>query len=177
MAKKWFVIHAMSGYEAKVKLAIEETVKREGVEDKFGEILIPTESVVEVKEGKKRNTDRKFFPGYILINMELNDKTWLLVKNLNHVMGFIGGSSNKPVPISQKEADKIFASVKEGVDKPKPKIMYQVGEEILVIDGPFKDFNGIVEEVDYEKNVLKVSVLIFGRSTPVALEFSQVEKV
>ena len=176
MSKKWFVIHARSGYEAKVKAAIEEAASREGIEDLIGEIMIPTEQVVELKGGKKKETERKFFPGYMLIKMELTEPSWLLVKNTNNVIGFIGGSSGKPSPISQSEVDRIFARVQEGTDKPKPKVAFQPGEEVLVIDGPFNEFNGIVEGVDYEKSLLTVEVLIFGRTTAVELEFVQVEK-
>lgn len=177
MSKNWFVIHARSGYEAKVKLAIEEAVAREGLEDLVGEILIPTtEQVVELKGGKKKETERKFFPGYMLVKMELTEPSWLLVKNTNNVIGFIGGSSGKPSPITQREVDRIFARVQEGADKPKPKVAFQPGEEVLVIDGPFNEFNGIVENVNYEKSLLTVEVLIFGRTTAVELEFSQVEK-
>jgi transcriptional antiterminator NusG len=176
MSKKWFVIHARSGYEAKVKAAIEEAVSREGIEDLIGEIMIPTEQVVELKGGKKKKTDRKFFPGYMLIKMELTEPSWLLIKNTNNVIGFIGGSSGKPSPVSQREVDRIFARVQEGEDKPKPKVAFQPGEEVLVIDGPFNEFNGTVEGVDYEKSLLTVEVLIFGRTTAVELEFAQVEK-
>jgi len=174
--KKWFVIHARSGYEAKVKVAIEEAVSREGIEDLIGEIMIPTEQVVELKGGKKKETERKFFPGYMLIKMELTEPSWLLVKNTNNVIGFIGGSSGKPSPITQREVDRIFARVQEGVDKPKPKVAFQPGEEVLVISGPFNEFNGSVESVNYEKSLLTVEVLIFGRTTAVELEFTQVEK-
>ena len=174
--KKWFVIHARSGYEAKVKAAIEEAVSREGIEDLVGEIMIPTEQVVELKGGKKRETERKFFPGYMLIKMELTEPSWLLIKNTNNVIGFIGGSSGKPSPITQREVDRIFARVQEGADKPKPKVAFQPGEEVLVIDGPFNEFNGTVESVNYEKSLLTVEVLIFGRTTAVELEFAQVEK-
>ena len=174
--KKWFVIHARSGYEAKVKVAIEEAVSREGIEDLIGEIMIPTEQVVELKGGKKKETERKFFPGYMLIKMELTEPSWLLVKNTNNVIGFIGGSSGKPSPITQREVDRIFARVQEGVDKPKPKVAFQPGEEVLVISGPFNEFNGTVESVNYEKSLLTVEVLIFGRTTAVELEFTQVEK-
>ena len=176
MSKKWFVIHARSGYEAKVKAAIEEAVSREGIEDLVGEIMIPTEQVVELKGGKKKETERKFFPGYMLIKMELTEPSWLLVKNTNNVIGFIGGSSGKPSPITQREVDRIFARVQEGTDKPRPKIAFQPGEEVLVIDGPFNEFNGTVEGVNYEKSLLTVEVLIFGRTTAVELEFAQVEK-
>ena len=178
MSKNWFVIHARSGYEAKVKVAIEEAVAREGIEDLVDEILIPTEQVVELKGGKKKETERKFFPGYMLIKMELTEPSWLLVKNTNNVIGFIGvgGSSGKPSPITQREVDRIFARVQEGADKPKPKVAFQPGEEVLVIEGPFNEFNGTVEGVNYEKSLLTVEVLIFGRTTAVELEFSQVEK-
>lgn len=176
MSKRWYVLHARSGFEAKVKTAIEESVIREGIEDLVGEVLVPTEQVVELKDGQKKTAERKFFPGYMLVNMELTEPSWLLVKNTNNVIGFIGGSSGKPSPITQREVDKILARVQEGADKPKPKVAYQPGEEILVIDGPFNEFNGLVEAVDYEKNLLKIEVLIFGRSTSVELEFSQVEK-
>ena len=176
MSKNWFVIHARSGYEAKVKVAIEEAVTRAGIEDLVDEILIPTEQVVELKGGKKKETERKFFPGYMLIKMELTEPSWLLVKNTNNVIGFIGGSSGKPSPITQREVDRIFARVQEGTDKPKPKVAFQPGEEVLVIEGPFNEFNGTVEGVNYEKSLLTVEVLIFGRTTAVELEFSQVEK-
>lgn len=175
MSKRWYVLHARSGFEAKVKTAIEESVIREGLEDLVGEVLVPTEQVVELKDGQKKTAERKFFLGYMLVNMELTEHSCLLVKNTNNVIGFIGGSG-KPSPITQREVDKILARVQEGADKPKPKVAYQPGEEILVIDGPFNEFNGLVEAVDYEKNLLKIEVLIFGRSTSVELEFSQVEK-
>ncbi|EEZ80671.1 MAG: transcription termination/antitermination protein NusG [Candidatus Thioglobus sp.] len=176
MSKRWYVLHARSGYEAKVKIAIEEAVAREGLEDIVGDVMIPTEQVVELKDGQKKTAERKFFPGYMLVSMELTEPSWLLVKNTNNVIGFIGGSSGKPSPITQREVDKIMARVQEGADKPKPKVAYQPGEEILVTDGPFNEFTGTVESVDYEKNLLKVEVLIFGRTTPVELEFSQVAK-
>ena len=146
------------------------------MEDNFGEILVPKEEVVEMREGKKRTTDRKFFPGYVLVQMEMNDDTWHMVKDMPRVLGFIGGTSDRPAPISEAEANSILQRVEEGVDKPTPKVMFEAGEVIRVVDGPFKDFNGVVEEVNYEKNRLRVSVLIFGRSTPVDLEFTQVEK-
>lgn len=176
MSKRWYVLHARSGYEAKVKLAIEEAIERESLTDLLGNIMIPTEQVVELKDGQKKTAERKFFPGYMLINMELTEQSWLTVKNTTNVIGFIGGSSGKPSPITQREVDKIMARVQEGADKPKPKVAYQPGEEILVIDGPFNEFNGTIDSVDYEKNLLKVEVLIFGRTTPVELEFSQVAK-
>ncbi|KAA0445412.1 MAG: transcription termination/antitermination protein NusG [Candidatus Thioglobus sp.] len=176
MSNRWYVLHARSGYEAKVKLAIEEALEREGLIDALSDIMIPTEQVVELKDGQKKTAERKFFPGYMLINMELSEKSWLVVKNTTNVIGFIGGSSGKPSPITQREVDKIMARVQEGADKPKPKVAYQAGEEILVVDGPFNEFNGTIKAVDYEKNLLKVEVLIFGRTTPVDLEFSQVAK-
>ena len=177
MSKNWFVIHARSGYEAKVKLAIEEAVAREGVEDLVGEILIPTEQVVELKGGKKKETERKFFPGYMLIKMELTEPSWLLVKNTNNVIGFIGGSSGKPSPITQREVDRIFARVQEGADKPKPKVAFQPGEEVLVIDGPFNSFHAEIEAIDEQKKKLQLMVKIFGRKTPLELNFMQVEKI
>jgi len=176
MAQRWYVVHAYSGYENKVKKGIEEHVERAGLAGDFGKILVTSEEVVEIRDGKKRTSERKFFPGYVLVQMELNDDTWHLVKSVPQVMGFIGGSSDRPAPISQKEADRILQKVEEGVDKPKPKVIYEPGEMVRVIDGPFNDFEAVVEEVDNDKNKLQVSVLIFGRSTPVELEFTQVEK-
>ena len=176
MALQWYVVHAYSGFENQVKRALEDRVARAGMDDLFGEILVPTEEVVEMREGTKRRSERKFFPGYVLVQMEMNDETWHLVKDAPKVMGFIGGTSDRPAPITQREADAILQRVQEGVDKPKPKVLFEVGEVVRVIDGPFNDFNGVVEEVNYEKSRLRVSVLIFGRSTPVELEFGQVEK-
>ena len=176
MAKRWYVVHAYSGFESKVKESLKEHVALAGMEEKFGDILVPTEEVVEVRDGSKRKSERKFFPGYVLVQMEMTDETWHLVRNVPKVLGFIGGTSDKPAPISEKEAMAIMQRVQEGVEKPKPKILYEPGEVVRVIDGPFNDFNGVVEEVDYEKNRLKVAVLIFGRSTPVELDFGQVEK-
>ncbi len=180
MAKRWYVIHAFSGYEARVKKSLQEAIERVGMEDLFGEILVPTEEVVEMRDGVKRKSERKFFPGYVLVHMEMTDDAWHLVKAIPNVMGFIGNTGDKnkikPVPISDKEADTILMRVQEGIDKPRPKVLYEPGELIRVNDGPFNDFNGVVEEVDYEKNLLRISVMIFGRSTPVDLEFSQVEK-
>ncbi|MEN8686602.1 MAG: transcription termination/antitermination protein NusG [Desulfuromonadales bacterium] len=176
MALQWYVVHAYSGFENQVKRALEERVARAGMEDLFGEILVPTEEVVEMREGTKRRSERKFFPGYVLVQMEMNDDTWHLVKDAPKVMGFIGGTSDRPAPISQREADAILQRVQEGADKPRPKVLFEVGEVVRVTDGPFNDFNGVVEEVNYEKSRLRVSVLIFGRSTPVELEFGQVEK-
>jgi transcriptional antiterminator NusG len=176
MALRWYVVHAYSGFESSVKRSLVERVKRSGLADKFGEILVPTEEVVEMREGQKRRSERKFFPGYVLVQMELDDETWHLVKSVPKVMGFIGGTPDKPAPISDKEADAILHRMQEGAEKPRPKVLFEPGEVVRVIHGPFNDFNGVVEEVNYEKNRLRVAVLIFGRSTPVELEFSQVEK-
>jgi len=176
MAKRWYVIHAYSGFEQHVKRSLEERVKRMGMEEFFGEILVPTEEVVEMREGQKRKSERKFFPGYVLVQMEMNDDTWHLVKDVPKVLGFIGGTGDRPSPISDKEAEAILHRVQEGVEKPRPKVLFEAGEMVRIIDGPFNDFNGVVEEVDYDKSRMRVSVLIFGRSTPVELEFGQVEK-
>jgi transcriptional antiterminator NusG len=176
MAKRWYVVHAYSGYEKQVKRSLEDRIQRAEMEELFGDVLVPTEEVVEMKGGQKRRSDRKFFPGYVLVEMEMTDETWHLVKDVPKVMGFIGGTADRPAPISQKEADAILNRVQEGVDKPRPKVLFEPGEMVRVVDGPFNDFNGVVEEVDYDKSRLKVAVLIFGRSTPVELEFHQVEK-
>jgi transcriptional antiterminator NusG len=176
MALQWYVVHAYSGFENQVKRALEERVTRADMGDLFGEILVPTEEVVEMREGTKRRSERKFFPGYVLVQMEMNDDTWHLVKGAPKVMGFIGGTSDKPAPITDQEASSILQRVQEGVDKPRPKVLFEAGEVVRVTEGPFNDFNGVVEEVNYEKSRLRVSVLIFGRSTPVELEFGQVEK-
>ena len=176
MSKRWYVVHAFSGFEKQVQRSMLERITRAGMEDMFGEILVPTEEVVEMKGGQKRRSDRKFFPGYVLVEMEMNDETWHLVKEVPKVMGFIGGTSDRPAPITEKEADTILSRVQEGVDKPRPKILFEPGEMVRVVDGPFNDFNGTVEEVNYEKSRLRVAVLIFGRSTPVELDFHQVEK-
>lgn len=176
MALRWYVIHAYSGFENQVKRSLEERVKRAGLEHHFGQVLVPTEEVVEMREGQKRKSDRKFFPGYVLVQMEMNDETWHLVKDVPRVMGFIGGTSDRPAPITEKEAMAILDRVQEGAEKPRPKVLFEPGEVVRIIEGPFNDFNGVVEEVDYEKNRLRVAVLIFGRSTPVELEFGQVEK-
>jgi len=176
MAFRWYVIHAYSGFEQYVMRTLKDRIKLHGMEDQFGEILVPTEEVVEMRDGKKRKSDRKFFPGYVLVQMEMNDNTWHLVKESPKVLGFIGGTSDKPAPISEAEANSILQRVEEGVDKPRPKIVFEPGEVVRVTDGPFTDFNGVVEEVNYEKSRLRVSVLIFGRSTPVELDFGQVEK-
>ena len=176
MAKRWYVVHAYSGFELHVQRSLKERIKRFAMEDKFGEILVPTEEVVEMRGGQQRRSERKFFPGYVLVQMEMTDDAWHLVKDVPKVMGFIGGTADRPAPISQKEADAILNRVQEGVDKPRPKVLFEPGEMVRVVDGPFNDFNGVVEEVDYDKSRLKVAVLIFGRSTPVELEFHQVEK-
>ena len=176
MSLRWYVVHAYSGYETNVMRTLKERIDRSGLEDQFGEILVPTEEVVEMRDGKKRKSDRKFFPGYVLVQMEMNDDTWHLVKESPRVLGFIGGTTDKPAPITDKEANAILQRVEDGVDRPRPKIVFEAGEVVRVIDGPFTDFNGVVEEVNYEKSRLRVSVLIFGRSTPVELEFGQVEK-
>jgi transcriptional antiterminator NusG len=176
MAMRWYVVHAYSGFENQVKRSLEERVKRFGMEDKFGEILVPTEEVVEMKEGQKRKSERKFFPGYVLVQMEMTDESWHLVKDAPKVMGFIGGTSDRPAPITDREAEAILNRMQEGAEKPRPKTLFEAGEMVRIIDGPFTDFNGTVEEVDYEKSRLRVEVSIFGRSTPVELEFHQVEK-
>ena len=176
MALKWYVVHAYSNFENKVKSSLEERIKLKGLEDKFGKILVPTEEVVEMKEGKKRSSERKFFPGYVLVEMDLDEETWHLVKSVPKVLGFIGGSSDKPAPITEAEANEILNRVEQGVDRPRPKVLFEVGEVVRVNDGPFNDFNGVVEEVNYEKSKMLVSVQIFGRSTPVELTFGQVEK-
>jgi transcriptional antiterminator NusG len=176
MSKRWYVVHAYSGFEQQVKRSLEERIRRFGMEDRFGDILVPTEEVVEMRGGQQRKSERKFFPGYVLVQMEMSDETWHLVKEVPRVMGFIGGKADRPAPISDKEADAILQRVQEGIEKPRPKVLFEPGEVVRVVDGPFNDFNGVVEDVDYDKSRLKVSVLIFGRSTPVDLEFSQVEK-
>jgi transcriptional antiterminator NusG len=173
---RWYVIHAYSGFEAQVKRSLEERIKRAGMDDLFDSVLVPTEEVVEMKGGQQRKSERKFFPGYVLVKMDMTDETWHLVKSAPKVMGFIGGTGDKPAPIPDKQVDAILQRVEEGVEKPRPKVLYEPGEVVRVTDGPFTDFNGVVEEVDYEKSRLKVSVLIFGRSTPVDLEFGQIEK-
>lgn len=173
---RWYVVHAYSGMEKAVERNIRERVARAGVQDKFGRILVPTEEVVEVKNGVKRTAERKFFPGYVLVEMVMDDDTWHLVKHTSKVTGFVGGAKNRPAPISEAEVEKIVSQMQEGVDKPRHKVEFEVGEYIRVKEGPFADFNGTVEEVNYEKSKLRVSVTIFGRATPVELEFSQVEK-
>jgi transcription termination/antitermination protein NusG len=176
MALRWYVVQAYSNFEHKVSQALTERVKRSGLEAKFGEILVPTEKVVEMRDGAKRKSDRKFFPGYVLVQMEMGEDTWHLVKEIPKVLGFIGGTGDKPTPISEKEAMTILRLVEEGADKPKPKVLFETGEVVRVTEGPFNDFNGIVESVNYDKNRLQVAVQILGRSTPVELDFSQVEK-
>jgi len=176
VALRWYVVHAYSNYEHKVKQSLQERIQRFGLEDKFGEILVPTEEVVEMREGQKRRSERKFFPGYVLVQMEMDDETWHLVKQVPKVLGFIGGSSDRPAPISDKEAMSILQQVQEGVEKPRPKVLFEPGELVRVTDGPFNDFNGVVEQVNYEKSRLRVAVQILGRSTPVELDFGQVEK-
>ena len=175
MAKRWYVVHAYSGFEKHVKRALEERIKLRGMEDDFGDILVPTEEVVEIKGGQKRKSERKFFPGYVLAHLDMTDETWHLVKNTPKVTGFLG-SGGKPVPITDAEAERVLHQVKEGIERPKPSVTFEVGETVRVCDGPFTSFNGMVEEVDEEKARLKVSVSIFGRATPVELEYSQVEK-
>jgi transcriptional antiterminator NusG len=176
MALKWYVVHAYSNFENKVKASLEERIRLHGLEDKFGKILVPTEEVVEMREGQKRRSERKFFPGYVLVQMDLDEETWHLVKEVPKVLGFIGGSSDRPAPITDAEADTILNRVEEGVDKPRPKVLFEPGEVVRVIDGPFNDFSGAVETVNYDKSKLRVAVQILGRPTPVELDFGQVEK-
>jgi transcriptional antiterminator NusG len=185
MAKRWYVVHAYSGFEHQVSRSLKERIVRADMQEKFGDVLVPTEEVIEMRGGQKRKSERKFFPGYVLVQIEstgdgkavrIDDVCWHLVKETPKVMGFIGGTADRPLPITDKEADAILRRVQEGVDKPRPKVLFEPGELVRVIDGPFNDFNGTVEEVNYEKNRLRVAVLIFGRSTPVELEFGQVEK-
>ncbi|SDZ76394.1 transcription antitermination protein nusG [Thiothrix caldifontis] len=176
MAMRWYVVQAYSGFENQVKRSLEERIVRFELQDAFGRVLVPTEEVVEMRDGQKRKSERKFFPGYVLVEMEMNDETWHMVKETPKVLGFIGGKADKPAPITQKEVDNIMRRVEEGAEKPRPKVLFDAGEVVRVTDGPFKDFNGVVEEVNYEKSRLLVAVQIFGRSTPVELEFYQVEK-
>lgn len=176
MSKSWYVVNSYSGYENKAKEQLLERIERENLNDFFGGIEVPTQTITEMKAGKEKITEKKFFPGYVLVQMEMNDETWHLVKKSPKVMGFIGGSSDKPAPISDDEAHNIMNRIQEGVEKPKHKVLFEPGEVVRVIDGPFNDFNGVVEEVDYEKSKMQVAVQIFGRSTPVELEFGQVEK-
>lgn len=174
--KRWYVVHAYSGFEKRVMSALRERVQTEGLADKFGEILVPTEEVVELRGGQKRKSERKFFPGYVLVEMIMDEQTWHMVRSTPKVLGFIGGTSDKPAPITAKEAEIILQRVQDSSEKPKPKVLFEVGEVVRVTDGPFADFNGVVEEVNYEKSRMRVAVMIFGRSTPVDLQFDQVEK-
>ncbi len=176
MSKRWYVVHAYSGFEKSVQRALVERVARDGMQDFFGQILVPVEEVVEMRNGQKSITERKFFPGYVLVEMEMNDDTWHLIKSTPKVTGFVGGTANKPTPISEKEVDKIMQQMKDGVDKPRPKVLFEVGEMVRVKEGPFTDFNGSVEDVNYENSKIRFSVTIFGRATPVELDFGQGEK-
>ena len=174
--QRWYVVHAYSGFESYVKKVLESRISMSPHKEKFGDIMVPTEEVVEMREGNRRKSERKFFPGYVLVHMEMDNDTWHLVKGVPKVLGFIGGTSDKPAPITEAEANEILNRVEQGVDRPRPKILFEVGEVVRVNDGPFNDFNGVVEEVNYEKSKMLVSVQIFGRSTPVELTFGQVEK-
>lgn len=176
MSKRWYVVHVYSGMEKSVQRALIERIERADLQDFFGQILIPSEEVVETKNGKKTITERRIFPGYVLVEMDLTDESWHLVRSTNRVTGFLGGSGNRPSPISQREVDEILSQMEEGTEKPRPKILFEVGELVRVKEGPFADFNGNIEEVNYEKSKVRVSVTIFGRSTPVELDFDQVEK-
>ena len=176
MTKRWYVVHVYSGFEKSVQRALVERIERSGMKDKFGQILVPVEEVVEMKSGQKSVSERKFFPGYVLVEMEMADDTWHLIKNTPKVTGFVGGSATRPTPISEKEVQNILLQIQEGAEKPKPKVLFEVGEAVRVKEGPFTDFHGTVEDVNYDKNKLRVSVSIFGRSTPVELDFGQVEK-
>lgn len=185
MAKRWYVVHAYSGFEHQVQRALDTRIARAGMQEKFGQVLVPTEEVVEMRGGQKRKSERKFFPGYVLVQIEtsddagiprIDDESWHLIKETPKVMGFIGGTAERPLPIQDREADVILRRVQDGADKPKPKVLFEPGEMVRVTEGPFNDFNGVVEEVNYEKSRLRVAVSIFGRSTPVELEFGQVEK-
>ena len=174
--KRWYIVQAFSGYEAQVARTLREHIKIHNMEYTFGDILVPTEEVVEMKSGQRRKSERKFFPGYVLVQMDMNDASWHLVRNTPRVMGFIGGTSDRPIPISDKEADMILQRLQDNLDTPKPSVLFEPGELVRVNDGPFKDFNGTVEDIDYDKNTVKVAVMIFGRATPVDLDFSQIEK-
>ena len=175
--KRWYVVHAYSGFEKSVAQALRDRIARTGMEDNFGDVLVPTEEVIEMRAGQKRKSERKFFPGYVLVQMSMDDEAWHLVKETPKVLGFIGGTPEKPAPITDKEANAILRRVEEGVEKPKPKVLFEPGEVVRVVDGPFNDFTGVVESVNYEKSRLQVAVQILGRSTPVELDFGQVEKV
>jgi transcriptional antiterminator NusG len=185
VAKRWYVVHAYSGFEHQVARTLRERVARAGMQDKFGDVLVPTEEVIEMRGGQKRRSERKFFPGYVLVQIEtsmdnkavkIDDESWHLIKETPKVMGFIGGTADRPLPIKDSEADAILQRVQNAVEKPRPKVLFEPGEMVRVTEGPFNDFNGVVEEVNYEKSRLRVAVLIFGRSTPVEPEFGQVEK-
>lgn len=177
MSKRWYVVQAYSGFEKNVQKTLKERIARENMEDYFGQVLVPVEEVVDIKNGRRSVSERKFFPGYVLVEMEMTDDSWHLVKSTPRVSGFIGGTANRPMPITQREVDAILQQVRIGVEKPKPRVEFEVGQEVRVNEGPFADFNGVVDEVNYERNKLRVSVQIFGRETPVELEFGQVEKV
>ena len=174
--KRWYVVHAYSGFEKSVSRALQERINRSGMQDSFGRILVPVEEVIEMRGGQKSVSERKFFPGYVLVEMEMNDESWHLVKSTPKVTGFVGGTANKPAPISDKEVEKIMQQMQDGVDKPRPKVLFEIGEVVRVKEGPFTDFHGSVEDANYEKSKLRVSVPIFGRATPVELDFTQVEK-
>ena len=176
MSKRWYVVHAYSGFEKSVQRALIDRVNRSGMQDSFGQILVPVEEVIEMRGGQKTVTERKFFPGYVLVEMEMNDESWHLLKSTPKLTGFVGGTANKPAPISDKEVEKIMQQMQEGVEKPRPKVLFEIGEVVRVKEGPFTDFHGSVEDANYEKNKLRVSVTIFGRATPVELDFAQVEK-
>ena len=177
MSKQWYVVHAYSNFEHKVIISMQVRIDRLDMQQYFGELLVPTETVVEMRKGQKRQSERKFFPGYILVEMEMNDASWHLVKETPKVLGFIGGTKEKPAPITQKEADRILQRVVDGINAPAPKVLFDIGELVRVVDGPFADFNGEVEDINYEKSKIQVAVSIFGRSTPVELGFGQVEKL
>ena len=177
MAKKWYVVHAYSGFEKNVQKTLKERIEREGMQDYFGQILVPVEEVVDIKNGKRTLSERKFFPGYVLAEMEMTDDSWHLVKSTPRVTGFIGGTANRPLPITQREVDSIMQQIQTGGEKPKPKVQFEVGQRIRVNEGPFADFKGVEDKVNYKRNKLKVSVQIFGRETPVELDFMQVERV
>lgn len=176
MAKRWYVVHAYSGFEKSVQRTLIDRIARSEMQDMFGQVLVPVEEVVEMKSGQKSISERKFFPGYVLVEMEMNEETWHLVRSTPRVTGFIGGTATNPTPISEKEVEKIMSQIQEGVEKPRPKVLFEVGETVRVKEGPFTDFHGAVEDVNYEKSRLRVAVTIFGRATPVELEFGQVEK-
>lgn len=176
-SRRWYVVHAYSGMEKAVERNLQERIERSGMQSKFGRILVPMEEVVELKNGKKAVTERRFFPGYVLVEMEMDDDTWHLVKHTSKVTGFVGGAKNRPAPISEAEVMKIVNQMQEGIEKPRPKVEWSVGELVRVKEGPFTDFNGAIEDVNYDKSKVRVSVTIFGRATPVELDFGQVEKV